>query len=364
MKKIDFLVFVGRFQPLHNAHLQIILTAAEQSEKVIVLVGSADQPRTIKNPFTFEERKKMILDSVPADVLPKLIIRPVIDHPYNDDKWMEQVQGLVRTTVLNSFPGNSVNCTLHGMDDIRVGLIGCNKDNSSYYLKMFPNFDSVSVDPVPHDPCSNEPLSATNIRWLYFSSSEEVFSYHVTDLLPPEVVSFTKSFRATDEFKSLSEEHDFIEKYKSQWENSPYPPTFVTSDAVVVQSGHVLVVRRGAAPGKGLLALPGGFVNQDETVFDAAIRELREETRLKVPEPVIRGSFVRSEIFDHPDRSLRGRTITHAFYFRLNDQRYLPDVRGADDAERAYWMPLSEVQANRSNFFEDHISIIETMIGS
>jgi bifunctional NMN adenylyltransferase/nudix hydrolase len=110
---------------------------------------------------------------------------------------------------------------------------------------------------------------------------------------------------------------------------------FVTADAVVVQSGHILLVERGRAPGKGLLALPGGFVNPEERIRDAAIRELREETSIsdgkgQIP-PAMLASFIedaRTRVFDAPNRSLRGRIITHAFLFRLPERRKLFGVKG------------------------------------
>ena len=70
----------------------------------------------------------------------------------------------------------------------------------------------------------------------------------------------------------------------------------MTVDAVVVQSGHILLVKRGDMPGKGLWALPGGFLNQEETMLDGAIRELKEETKIKVPVPVLKGSIKESTI--------------------------------------------------------------------
>ncbi|MGE5388412.1 MAG: NUDIX domain-containing protein, partial [Hyphomicrobiales bacterium] len=169
--------------------------------------------------------------------------------------------------------------------------------------------------------------------------------------------------RHTDAFRQTLDEFRHVENYRAAWSSAPYPPIFVTVDAAVAHSGHVLLVKRKAQPGKGLWALPGGFVGASETLFDACLRELREETRLKIPPPVLRGNLRGEKVFDHPDRSLRGRTITHAFYFDFPSGN-LPAVRGADDAARARWIPVSEVQSMRASLFEDHFFILEHFLGT
>ena len=107
--------------------------------------------------------------------------------------------------------------------------------------------------------------------------------------------------------------------------------------------------------------MAGGFVDQQETLIEACIRELREETRLKVPEPVLYGSLKSQRVFDDPYRSARGRTITHAFMFELKPDAGLPKVKGGDDAKSAFWLPLAEVQPEL--LFEDHFHIIRAMTG-
>jgi bifunctional NMN adenylyltransferase/nudix hydrolase len=67
------------------------------------------------------------------------------------------------------------------------------------------------------------------------------------------------------------------------------------------------------------------------------------------------------KVFDDPYRSQRGRTITHGFYYRLRDEPTLPKVRGSDDAEKAFWVKLGELQ--RSQMYEDHMSIIDDLVG-
>jgi bifunctional NMN adenylyltransferase/nudix hydrolase len=122
------------------------------------------------------------------------------------------------------------------------------------------------------------------------------------------------------------------------------------------------MIRRRAEPGKGLLALPGGFLDalSDKSLEDAMIREVREETQLKVPAPVLRGSIVEAKVFDAIERSTRGRTITHAFHIKLPNGE-LPKVKGGSDATSAKWIPISKITPNEC--FEDHYEIINYFTG-
>jgi len=169
------------------------------------------------------------------------------------------------------------------------------------------------------------------------------------------------TFISTETYKKLNSELKFVRDYKKQWEAAPYPVKHATVDAVVEQSGHILLVKRKAEPGKGLWALPGGHLNEFEKQLDGAIRELREETKIKVPEAVLRGSIRDHETFDDPYRSTLGRVITKAYHFKLPDDITLPRVKGADDAEKARWVPISELREDQ--FFDDHYHIISYFLG-
>jgi bifunctional NMN adenylyltransferase/nudix hydrolase len=112
-----------------------------------------------------------------------------------------------------------------------------------------------------------------------------------------------------------------------------------------------------------LWALPGGYIDTRETLKQSSLRELKEETKIDVPLPVLAGSIVKQKTYDYPSRSLRGRIITECFHYRLNDNFELPKIKGSDDARKAFWLPFAEVVKNSDNFFEDHYDIIEDMIG-
>ncbi|MBN6741873.1 NUDIX domain-containing protein, partial [Acidithiobacillus sp. MC6.1] len=160
----------------------------------------------------------------------------------------------------------------------------------------------------------------------------------------------------------LVDEYAFLKNYHQQFASYPYPPVFVTVDAVVIHSGHILLVERKAEPGKGLLALPGGFLDQRERIEDGMLRELKEETNIKVPVPVLRGSIRASRVFDTPERSQRGRTITHAFHIEFPSGE-LPRIKGGDDAVKAIWLPLSAFYALDGAMYEDHWHIAAGFIG-
>ena len=349
-KTYELAVFIGRMQPPHNGHVRNIKKALEIADHVLVIAGSANQPRTPKNPFTVAERTKMIKGIFPDD---RVQVAGVEDF-YPDALWLKNVQTAVHKHIISLGLAASAATFI----DAKIAILGHDKDHTSFYLKMFPTWDFIEIGHRLHDE-ENKILDASIIRDQYFTRDLDKI---VKDVYT-EVLAFLVKFSETAEYETLIDEYEYIHRYKKEWEAAPYPPTFVTTDAIVVQSGHVLLVRRRTAPGKGLWALPGGFVNQHERLEDGVIRELREETKLKVPVPVLKGSIKHFEVFDAPHRSLRGRTITNAFLFALEDQQSLPKVKGADDAEEARWFPLDIVDAMGSILFEDHKSIIQTMVG-
>jgi len=341
MKKYDNIVFVGRFQPFHNGHKSVIDYALTLSERVTVVIGSHESPPNTRNPFSSNVRAEMIFRSYPElQGLGRIICMPQVDHVYNFDKWVASVQAI----------GMS-GCGWKA-GPMKIGIIGNEKDESSFYLKSFPNWDRI-IHPLKSS------LDATPIREDFFSMPYSAFAEKWKDSLPSGTFAILSQFKSN--YAQIADEFKFISDYKRQWAASPYPPTFVTVDACVVQSGHILLVKRRAEPGRGLYALPGGFLNNKEFIDDAVIRELREETRIAVPSPVLKGSVVKKEVFDDPWRSQRGRTITHAYLIKLPDINDLPIVKGSDDAEKAEWVPLSAL--SRGNMFEDHYSMIEKLLG-
>ena len=123
-------------------------------------------------------------------------------------------------------------------------------------------------------------------------------------------------------------------KYVYDW-----PRPMVTVDAIVFAfSRHrprVLLIKRGAEPFQGKWAIPGGFVEMDEELEDAAARELYEETGLRdVP-------LKQMHTFGKCRRDPRGRQITIAFMGIA--EKGSPKVTGGDDAAVARWFDIDNL---------------------
>ncbi len=349
----DLLVFIGRFQPFHNGHLAVIRGALEQSEHLLVLTGSAARPRSLRDPFTAAERAETIRSCLQPGELCRVTVAPLADALYNDAAWTCNVHRAVLACLQASFAGRDE-------AGLRIGLAGHGKDHSSYYLKLFPTWGAVNV-------ANHEGISASDVRRLYFrgdgraATAEARSEASLAQRLPAAVRRWLAAFAGGEAFAELKREQAFVDRYQAQFAGLKYPPQHLTADAVVVQSGYILLVRRSRRPGRGQLALPGGFIEPDETALDGAIRELLEETGLDISEEKLRGAVIAKELFDDPHRSSRGRTFTTAFRFDLPAATRLPAVTAGDDAGAVFWLPLAKLRSEE--MFEDHYYIVQKLVG-
>ena len=107
----------------------------------------------------------------------------------------------------------------------------------------------------------------------------------------------------------------------------------LTVDGIVFEEGKVLLVKRKREPFKGRWALPGGFVNYNERVEDAVVREVKEETNLETEIDYLFG------VYSDPDRDPRGHTVSIVYVLKRRGGM----LRGGDDAEDARFFPLDEL---------------------
>ena len=317
-------VIIGRFQPLHNGHLALFEKAFSFPEEIVVVLGSARQARTPKNPFSAAEREAMIRAQFPDHKLTFVHMRD-----YHDDgAWNEAVRRAVGK---------------------KARLISFEKDDSTYYLRNFPEWERIPV-------AAQGALSATEVRELLFSKGEAKWLL-IETRVPVVISAYLKLWSMTQGFAVLQAEFEYYNDYRAKRGPGPH----VTADAVMVNDGKVLLVRRGGIPGAGLLALPGGFVEPGERLLDCAIREMHEETGLGFTTPYLEKFLTGQHVRDFPGRSLRGRVISHVFCFHL-DTREPPPIRGGDDASEALWVSISELPGLEDSFFEDHFLVLADVL--
>lgn len=350
-KKYKTAVYVGRFQPIHKAHLETIEKALDKAEQLIIFVGTDNRPGDIKNPFTTSERKSIIEDAIQehfgeeirkweagpsTSILTRIKIIGCRDYKYNDYNWSSEI-----------YSKALANGATDGKDTL---LIGCMKDDTSYYLKMFPQW---KFDKIPY----LYELDATDIRTEVYETGEvKEFEKYIMKSTKKKVESLLPSYREEYEYyKNYKMNHSFAD------ERIPYNPIHNTTDALVIKSGCVLLVKRKFHPGKNKYALPGGFIDENESIKESVLRELKEETGIRVPPRQLENSIKDYQYFDHPKRSLRGRVITHAFLFDLGYEGGLPSVKEGSDAKGTEWVPMADVMKMEDELFEDHYDIIVQM---
>ena len=333
-------VVIGRFSAPHLGHVKLVQAALDAADHVLVLIGSSGEASVPRNPWSYLERVEMweLAGLNYDDMRNRITIRPLHDHLYNNNAWIAEVQSCV----------NEID------HENSVVVVGCDKDETSWYLKVFPQWKRLDPKVFTID---NEEVHATTIREKYFL--EQTIP---SNLVPPQIETYLRRWMTTTKYENIRNEMLEAKAEAERWAGSPYPVIFQTVDSVVVQSGHILLIQRGEFPQKGAWALPGGYLNVNETLLEGALRELDEETKIKVPKKVLEGSITKTKVYDYPKRSIRGRIITNAFLISLKDDITLPKVKGSDDAKLAKWIPIVDVLNMRDQFFEDHYHIVRDMI--
>ncbi len=318
-RKLGFVI--GRFQPLHPGHRDLIRQASKQVDRLLILVGSVNRPRSIKNPWTFFERRDMIEQFLSHEGIHNCVIVPVNDYKYSNTQWILDVTSVV---------------SLHQPNPKNVFFFGFEKPGNDY-LNWFPQYDYVNID-------TKIDITATKIR-------ESILA------------DVTQHFRVED---NVIADWKYFQDEKKRFADYPFPQTlnFMCGDTILECAGHILLIQRGKAPGKDTWGLPGGFKNNDESMFDCAIRELFEETEVSVPEKVIRGSVVSTELFDSPTRGMGIPRSTLAVHVSIaaNPNGTLPKFKASDDAQDAKWVPIREVMDEYA-LFDDHQDIISKKCG-
>jgi bifunctional NMN adenylyltransferase/nudix hydrolase len=323
-------VCIARLQPLQRRHLDVLEAIVARYRQVVVVCGGVTQAPGLVNPWSFDERRAMLGQVLPD--VPHLGLLPVADCWYDDLRWAAAVRAAVAAELAARVPGAA---------DWTVDCFGLERQSAAELVALFDGWQACAATAAPFVDALPEQLLGAD--------AGEALAAHVPEALRAWLAASLEGGPRP----ALREELAFTLDYRAGWRAAPFPPVFVTVDALVTHADHVLLVRRGHRPGRGLLALPGGFIDVHEPLLLSALRELREETGLDLPAAACAGV----RVFDNPLRSLRGRTITHLHRFPLGDLVPRPDVCAGDDAAEALWLPLAALRP--ADFFEDHYAMLQ-----
>lgn len=311
--KVGILIARMQVPEPHEGHRFLINRILERCDKLIILLGSANRARSVRNPYTYTERADSVFKCFNHDS--RITVVPINDYMYNDSMWINDVSTTIKEVV------SSVS---------DVTLFGHFKPGNDY-LKWFPGMKFENIE-------SEIDISGTEMRKVY------------EHLLPC----------------SVQDDIAYFKNEQEKFANYPYAGhlNILCGDCVVECLGYVLLIKRGRAPGQGNWALPGGHKASDESTLDTAIRELYEETNLRVPEKVLRGSIKSTRFFDDPGRSPGAPRSTLAVHIVIppNLDGSMPRANGRDDAVDCRWVPIGEA-LNDYRLHDDHGDIIREMTG-
>jgi bifunctional NMN adenylyltransferase/nudix hydrolase len=308
-------VCIGDFALASQSDLHVLRQGLAQAPRCLVLIAPAYQARSSRHPFTWEQRAGLIRAMLGQAAGERVSIEPLRER-YDAVRGRQDLQHAIA----------------------RHGAGG-------------------SVTVLRTDPRDSESLLAS----LFSAGNPQAAMAAVESQVPASTQAWLSEWLRSPQYPHLREEWQQIAFEKKAWSVAPYPVVLVTVDVVVRACGHVLLVTRGRQPGKGLRALPGGFLDPRESVYDCAVRELAEETQFELDEGEMRSALRGVQVFDHPQRSQRGRVITHAHYFDLGD-RPLSRVEGSDDAAAAQWVPIARLVAMEAQFLDDHFHILDRFL--
>lgn len=342
-KKNKLGVVIGRFQPLHNGHIELLLKAKEESEHVLVILGSRNRAADFNNPLNINDRRSILkaaLDAIEYGMF-KTYCPKDLD---NDEAWVENLIGTMQNA--------SDDC-----DPNEVSIYTSAKDQE-FYQNNFINPITV-VD-------AKDGLSATSIRELFYAGAMNTLK----PLVPLASYSTLENLSKSPDYQILVNEKIACEAGKakamlSHAFNNPIEPVV---HAVVLAEfdnvAHVLVVRRAGARGFGQLAIPGGYMNHDETTLDGALRELREETGLDLKNQAagMLSMYLSENLGDLSTRTLG---INYLFALRIDDPEDAEFTGYTDDAgeiSEVLWVTLNSITKDETILFYNHNDIVRRLL--
>ena len=277
----DFALYIGRFQPFHDGHLDAINQMYEEGVRNLIIgIGSMQESKTSKNPFTVEERIEMIKRAT-CDGDISIVFFPIPD--FNNPKlWAEYV------CKMSPFPFTKV------------------YSNNDYTIDSFKD---IKIETIRLQNRLN--ICATQIRYE-MSSQDNLWK----EKIPKGTLEYLLQINGPERVRNIL--------------NADKKERLAADVIIEYENGVVLIERQFPPYGK---ALPGGLKDIGENIKQTAIREAYEETNLKVSDLHL------LDVYSEPGRDPRGPVTSVVYYGKGKGE-----LIAQDDAKSARVVPFSELQ--------------------
>lgn len=367
-------VYIGRFQPFHKGHKAIVdltVKMMKPGDTFTIIIGSADQQETERNPLSASQRKEML--SIELEGYP-VTISTINDSPYNYDLWIEhlcaKMLGFKSAThddfleKQEDFIKGFSNICIVGMENVEEYI-----DRITKYYTYAPteHFDLGISSHIFSELETQTSVHGSSIRTLVCSEDRghlENFYSDIKDFVSEKVLAYLKTVNFP-----LIVYNAYVNgiNYAAST-GCKYNSCFMTVDNIVFDKflDQVLLIKR---KDNGKLAIPGGFAEPDMNMKDNALRELEEETSITAK--MLKDAFVKIDeleptLIDAPYRDPRSShkcNFVSAVYVWQSKvdalKNFIPYVKAGDDAVDAVWLSKEECEDLPAwRFHADHKKII------
>ena len=372
-------VYIGRFQPFHKGHKAIVdltVKMMKPGDTFTIIIGSADQQETERNPLSASQRKEMLsteLEGYPVTIL------TINDSPYNYDLWIEclcaKMLGFKSAThddfleKQEDFIKGFSNICIVGMENVEEYI-----DRITKYYTYAPteHFNLGINSHIFSELDTQASVHGSSIRTLACLEDRdhlENFYSVIKDLVDEKVLAYLKTVNFP-----LIVYNAYIKgiNYAAST-GCKYNSCFMTVDNIVFDKflDQVLLIKR---KDNGKLAIPGGFAEPYMNMKDNALRELEEETSITAK--MLKDAFVKIDeleptLIDAPYRDPRSShkcnfvSAVYVWQSRVDAlKNFIPYIKAGDDAVDTVWLSKEECEDLPAwRFHADHKKIICKLLG-
>ena len=372
-------VYIGRFQPFHKGHKAIVdltVKMMKPGDTFTIIIGSADQQETERNPLSASQRKEML--SIELEGYP-VTISTINDSPYNYDLWIEclcaKMLGFKSAThddfleKQEDFIKGFSNICIVGMENVEEYI-----DRITKYYTYAPteHFNLGINSHIFSELDTQASVHGSSIRTLACSEDRghlENFYSVIKDLVDEKVLAYLKTVNfPLIVYNAYIKGMDYAELTGCK-----YNSCFMTVDNIVFDKflDQVLLIKR---KDNGKLAIPGGFAEPYMNMKDNALRELEEETSITAK--MLKDAFVKIDeleptLIDAPYRDPRSShkcNFVSAVYVWQSKvdalKNFIPYIKAGDDAVDTVWLSKEECEDLPAwRFHADHKKIICKLLG-